>query len=338
MWNKGKDVLRLTGLLLLMALATATLTASSCANKKKHASYPQVAAGPSFNADSAYLYCQMQCDFGYRTVNSDSHERCKEWIAGKFLQYGMTVSMQEAELKGYDGTKLNATNIIASYRPELSSRILLCAHWDTRPWADNDEDSSNWHKPVMGANDGASGVAILIETARLIDAVDTLGIGVDFVCFDAEDYGVPQWSDMIDDNSWALGSQYWAEKAKENGYSALFGILLDMVGGTGALFYQEGMSLRYAPRIVDMVWHASKVAGYRSFFLDYAGGYVTDDHISINDITGIPTIDIIPFYPDCEVSSFGPLWHTVDDTMENIDKTTLRAVGQTVIQVLFSQY
>lgn len=268
-------------------------------------------------------------------MNSEAHEACGKWIAEKFASFGLAVSTQKADLKGYDGTILKSTNIIASFKPEVANRILLCAHWDSRPWADNDPDEANHKKPVMAANDGASGVAVMLEVARLLP--DSLGIGVDFICFDAEDWGVPQWSDAADDgNSWALGAQYWAAHPHKQGYNANFGILLDMVGGQGATFYQEGMSVQYARSIVDKVWRAAQVVGFGSLFPTQTGGHITDDHIPVNQIAKIPTIDIIPHYPNCEQSNFGPTWHTVNDDMAHIDKNTLQAVGQTLIQVLFS--
>ena len=295
--------------------------------------------GPAFNADSAYAYCKAQCDFGPRTMNSEAHDRCGDWIMAKFRQFGCTVTPQRVTLDGYDGTPLRSTNIIASYRPELPERILLCAHWDSRPWADNDPDSANWRKPVMGANDGASGVAVLLEVARQLGSDTTkLNVGVDFVCFDAEDWGVPRWSTATDNgDSWALGAQHWSANPHKAGYKARFGILLDMVGGQGAQFWREGMSMQYAPDLVKRVWAAAETVGFGSYFVDQDGGYVTDDHVPVKEKAKIPTIDIIPFYPDCKESSFGPTWHTVNDTMENIDKATLGAVGQTVIQVLYSE-
>jgi hypothetical protein len=312
---------------------------ASCGNLRKQASDNSVLmqpVGPVFNADSAYLFCQQQCDFGPRTMNSQAHDDCEQWIIQKFQSYGMAVIPQKTVLTGYDGMPLRSTNIIASYKPELTSRILLCAHWDCRPWADNDPDEANWHKPVMAANDGASGVAVMLEIARLLP--DSLALGVDFICFDAEDYGYPQWETVIDPgNTWALGSQYWSANPHKQGYTARYGILLDMVGGQGAQFYQEVMSKRYAGSIVDRVWRAASVVGYGSFFPMKEGVGITDDHIPVNTIAKIPCIDIIPYYPDCLESSFGPTWHTVNDDMAHIDKNTLRAVGQTVIQVLFSE-
>lgn len=330
--------LRLTHILLPMAAMLLTMASCKSSKKADAETETMTMVGPTFNADSAYAFCAKQCEFGPRTMNSEAHDKCGEWIAAKFREYGCTVTEQKADLKAFDGTVLKSTNIIASYKPELTTRILLCAHWDCRPWADNDPDSTNWRKPVMGANDGASGVAVMLEIARLLQRADSIKVGVDFVCFDAEDWGVPQWSEAdYNGDSWALGAQYWAERAHSEGYKARFGILLDMVGGVAATFYREAFSQKYASAIVDKVWTSAKVAGYSSFFPDSDGGMITDDHVPVNEKANIPTVDIIPFYANCEQSSFGPTWHTVNDTMENIDRNTLKAVGQTVIQVLFSE-
>ena len=324
-------------LLKLSYICLAAFCVASCGNSKKTVA-EAVAVGPEFSADSAYAYCAAQCAFGPRLMNTEEHDKCGDWIEAKFRQFGMAVSRQETIVKGYDGTPLKCRNIIASFRPGNKDRILLCAHWDSRPWADNDPDSANWRKPVMGANDGASGVAVMLEIARLLQRADSIKVGVDFVCFDAEDWGVPQWSEAdYNGDSWALGAQYWAERAHSEGYKARFGILLDMVGGVAATFYREAFSQKYASAIVDKVWYSAKVAGYSSFFPESDGGMITDDHVPVNEKANIPTVDIIPFYANCEQSSFGPTWHTVNDTMENIDRNTLKAVGQTVIQVLFSE-
>lgn len=312
----------------------------SCGNSKKAAveSAAVQPVGPSFVADSAYAYCEAQCAFGPRTMNSRAHDECEAWIVDNFRRFGMDVQTQKADLKGYDGTILKSTNIIASYKPDNPERILLCAHWDSRPWADNDPDEANWHEPVLAANDGASGVAVMLEIARLLGLQDSLAIGVDFICFDAEDWGTPQWAEAADNGDyWALGAQYWSASPHKDNYKARFGILLDMVGGQGAQFYQEGISKQFAQNVVDKVWAAARAIGYGSFFPKTTGGSITDDHVPVNEKRGIPTVDIIAYYPDCEQSSFGPTWHTVDDDMRHIDKNTLQAVGQTVIQVLFSE-
>ena len=292
--------------------------------------------GPDFNADSAYIYLQEQCDFGPRTMNSTAHDKCEKWIIQKFEQYGCKVTTQKATLNGYDGTPLRSTNIIASYNPEATTRIMFCAHWDCRPWADNDPDSTNWHKPIVAANDAASGVGVMIELARILKG-SGLELGVDFICFDAEDYGTPQWFEGEDPgDTWALGAQYFANNLPE-GYAPRYGILLDMVGGVGAKFYREGMSMQYAPAIVKKVWNAARQVGYGSNFPKDDGGMITDDHIPVNQTANIPCIDVIPYYPDCAQSSFGPTWHTIADNMDNIDKNTLKAVGQTMVQVLFTE-
>lgn len=300
--------------------------------------------GPEFNADSAYAFVRAQCDFGPRDMNSRGHEQCLDWLVARFRQYGCTVTTQRARLKGYDGTLLNSTNIMASHNPAATTRVMLCAHWDSRPWADNDPDSLNWRKPILAANDAASGVAVMLELARLLQSAVATGkggqkleLGVDFVCFDAEDWGTPQWSSLPDDaGSWALGAQYFAAHLPQ-GYAPRYGILLDMVGGQGARFYREGMSMQYAPEIVKKVWRAARQAGYGSYFPKADGGMITDDHVPLNQTARIPCIDVIPYYPDCRQSSFGPTWHTLADDLQHIDKNTLKAVGQTMVQVLFTE-
>ena len=325
-----------------LAVAIAVLLMAACGNTKQSTSETTTKTepvGPSFSADSAYQYCQRQCDFGPRTMNSEAHEQCGAWIAQQFRQRGLQVTLQQAGLRGYDGTTLKSTNIIAAYRPELSKRILLCAHWDSRPWADNDPDEANHRRPVMAANDGASGVAVMLELARLL-ATDSIAIGVDFVCFDAEDWGTPQWAETNgnDGDTWALGAQYWAEQqAQTQANDYRYGILLDMVGGQGALFYQEQVSVYYAPEVVKKVWAAAQTVGFGSYFPKEEGDAITDDHVPVNRTAKIPCIDIIPHYPDCEASSFGPTWHTVSDDMNHIDRNTLQAVGQTLVQVLYSE-
>ena len=330
---------------IIITICCLTFLFCACTGGKKSSAQPTVVAepvGPAFMADSAYLFCQQQCDFGPRVMNSEAHEQCGAWIAATFRRFGMDVTLQKADLRGYDGTMLHSTNIIASYLPERQERLLLCAHWDSRPWADNDPDSQNHRQPVMAANDGASGVAVMLEVARLLSLQQPDSpLGIDFVCFDAEDWGTPQWADSQgnDADTWALGAQHWAERWRQGGSAVKYryGILLDMVGGEGSRFYQEGVSLHYAANIVKKVWRAAETIGYGSIFLKEEGGMITDDHVPVNQQAGIPCIDIIPYYPDCQASSFGPTWHTVNDNMDHIDKTTLQAVGQTLVQVIYSE-
>ena len=333
-------------------LFTILLFLAGCGTTKESQTQ-QAAVNIEFSADSAYAFCAAQCNFGPRTMNSEAHEQCAQWIQQKFQQYGYDVQLQKADLRGYDGTILKSTNIIAttpdgttpaasnsSTTPDdsPSGRILICAHWDSRPWADNDPDSANWRKPVMAANDGASGVAVMLELARLLQQHDSARIAVDFICFDAEDWGIPQWVDDVDADSWALGAQYWAANPHHSSSTTYnYAILLDMVGGQGAKFYREQLSMHYARSIVEKVWQAADAAGYGSFFPHKDGGGVTDDHLPVNEKAHIPCIDIISHYPDCAQSSFGPTWHTINDDMDHLDRNTLQAVGQTLVQLIFTE-
>ena len=324
----------------LIALLLLMMTCACSTTKKSQRE--QTVVNIEFCADTAYAFCQAQCDFGPRTMNSEAHEQCAQWIQQQFVKYGYQVTLQKADLKGYDGTVLRSTNIQAAAPDgsqsnivsETKPRILICAHWDSRPWADNDPDEANHHKPVMAANDGASGVAVMLELARLLSQHDSARVTVDFVCFDAEDWGVPQWADGIDSDSWALGAQHWASHFAGPKYE--YAILLDMVGGQGAKFYREQYSMEHARNVVEKVWKAAGTAGYGSLFVKKDIGYITDDHVPVNETAHIPCIDVINHYPDCQQSSFGPTWHTVSDDMQHIDKNTLQAVGQTLLQLIYS--
>lgn len=328
---------------MILACATIALGCLSCANSKKTSSADaeQTEASvkvPAFNGDSAYLYVKEQVDFGPRTPNSKAHDLCGDYLAAKLEAFGAKVYNQRADLTGYDGKTLKARNIIGAYNPDSPRRVLLCAHWDSRPWADNDPDKNNHRKPILGANDGASGVGVLLEVARQLQK-QAPTIGIDIIFFDMEDYGTPQFESSINDNSntWCLGSQYWSRTPHVQGYNARFGILLDMVGGKGATFLKEGLSVQYAPAIVKKVWKAAKKIGFDNYFVDENGGYVTDDHQPINEIARIPCIDIVNCDMNNQLSSFGDFWHTVNDDMSVIDKNTLQAVGQTVLQVIYNE-
>lgn len=317
-----------------------TVMLTGCgADKSKTASEPsssQSVEVPTFCADSAYSHIERQCAFGPRVPGTDAHVQCGKWIGDQFAAYGMTVMRQEATLIRYDGVKMPSCNIIAQSNPQASTRLVIASHWDSRPWADNDPDPANHHTPVPAANDGASGVAVMLELAKNLSQ-HPIEIGVDFVCFDAEDAGIPQWDDQaaLDESSWCLGSQYWATHPHTS--AIVKSILLDMVGGRAAHFYQEGYSMSYASSLVEEVWQAARRAGFGSFFPNQQGGYITDDHLPVNQKAHIPMIDIVPYYPEAEESSFGPTWHTLDDTPQHIDKTTLQAVGQTLLQFIYNQ-
>ena len=317
------------------------LSAFSCAggsNKQQSApaaSQDVTVQVPQFNADSAYTYIHRQVDFGPRVPNTEGHVACGEYLAGELERFGASVTSQHVDLIAYDGTLLKARNIIGSYKPETKKRIALFAHWDTRPWADNDSDEKNHHTPILGANDGASGVGVLLEIARQLQQQQP-ALGIDIVLFDAEDYGAPQFYDGTHrEESWCLGSQHWARHPHVENYNARFGLLLDMVGGANSLFFKEGYSEEYAPDINRKVWEAARRLGYGNTFVEgNGGGFITDDHIFVNRLARIKTIDIIASDAQGE---FVPTWHTVNDNMDHIDKQTLKAVGQTVLEVIYKE-
>lgn len=290
---------------------------------------------PTFSSDSAYLYIQQQVDFGPRVPNTAAHKACASFLSATLKRFGANVIEQQAELTAFDGTILQAINIIGSFNPEAEMRVMLFAHWDTRPWADHDANPENRKKPVLGANDGASGVGVLLEIARQI-GIQKPNIGIDIIFFDAEDYGAPETFSGNTEDSWCLGTQYWAKNPHVPGYRARYGILLDMVGAPQATFLREQISEYYAPHIVEKVWSQANNLGFGQYFVNKKGGAITDDHLYVNKLAGIPSIDIIQYDTDSE-SGFGHYWHTVNDTMDNIDKNTLRAVGTTVMHVIYKE-
>jgi len=291
---------------------------------------------PQFNADSAYAFIQKQVDFGPRVPNTPEHVACGNWLVNQFKSYGIKVQVQEASLKAFDGTLLRSKNIIAKYKPERRRRIMFCAHWDTRPFSDHDPDKTNYHKPIDGANDGGSGVAVILEAARLIAQQD-VPLGIDFVLFDSEDYGQPEDSPLPQkQDSYCLGSQYWANSVKGQPNLPMYGILLDMVGGKNAIFTKEGTSMKYAPHIVKRVWNKAAELGYDSYFRNKNTKPLIDDHYYVNPIANIPTIDIIEFDATSK-SKFNKHWHTQNDNMENIDRKTLKAVGQTILAAFYAE-
>ncbi len=293
---------------------------------------------PVFSADSAYSYVAAQIAFGPRVPGSEGHRACGNYLVEKLRSYGANVITQDVELTAYNGDVLPARNIIAQFQPEKSERILLCAHWDTRPWADSDPDTLNHYKPILGANDGGSGVGVLLEIARHLSTVPAT-VGVDIVLFDAEDYGLHN-NDVAkyytNTTSWALGSQYWSLNPHKAGYSARYGILLDIVGAPDSRFCHERYSVQYAGRVVHKVWQQASQLGYSNYFCHASGGLITDDHYYVNTLLGVPCIDIINCDPESP-NGFGPHHHTVNDNMEWISAETLKAVGQTVMTVIYNE-
>ncbi len=316
-----------------LAIAILTLLVSSCSSTAQTESSAPKQAGKSpvaeFVADSAFAYVKAQCDFGPRVPGTEAHSKCGDYLVKKLQSFGIDVIEQKAQLKAFDGTALNMRNIIGEINPDAQQRILLLAHWDCRPWADSDPKTENHKKPVMGANDGASGVGVLVEIARALQA-NKPNIGVDILFVDDEDWG----DHSGDSETWALGTQYWTKNMHRDGYRPMYGILLDMVGDSNASFYQEYYSTVYAKGIVQEVWKVAKKLGYADYFKSQQGGAITDDHYFVNQ-AGIPCINIIDTRYDCP-NGFVPYWHTIGDTIDNIDPATLKAVGQTVLTLIYS--
>lgn len=324
----------------LSVIALSMVIFSSCNNPKleeakdkgKRSKKERVQV-PVFNADSAYQFVAQQVAFGPRVPNTEAHRNAAIYLETTLKRFTPHVLVQSFQQRAYDGTILNGKNIIAQFNKDQTKRVLLAAHWDSRPFADHDPDESNHHTAIDGANDGASGVGVLLEIARQM-AIQAPTVGIDIVLFDLEDYGTPTFVEEKDDKSWALGSQYWANNPLPVGYTANYGILLDMVGAENVSFRMEYYSMRYAPHIVKKVWKQAALLGYDSIFLFEEGGYVLDDHIPVNEILRIPMIDII-HYDDDRDSSFFPHWHTVNDNLDKIDKLSLAIIGETVTHVIY---
>jgi hypothetical protein len=289
---------------------------------------------PLFNADSAFSFIEKQVAFGPRVPGTKAHEECAGWMVEKLKSYTPDVLVQSAPIKTFDGKTHTLKNIIASFQKEKKNRILLCAHWDTRPFSDQDRENKN--EPSDGANDGGSGVGVLIEIARLL-SLSSPNTGVDIILFDLEDYGETDFSEFPSmEDSWCLGSQYWAKNFHTPGYTAQFAVLLDMVGAQNATFAIERHSVEYASWVVKKVWGTASRLGYSDYFIYKEIHAITDDHVYINQYANIPAIDIIQHDPKSP-SNFYKHWHTHNDKLEHVDKSTLKAVGQTLLEVIFRE-
>jgi glutaminyl-peptide cyclotransferase len=335
-------------------LSLCALLLTSCNDTKKASSETTetTTTTPAFTADSAYAFIEQQLAFGPRVPNTPAHVQGGDYIVAKLKQFGCTVTEQPFTVKAWDGTVIRGRNIIGSINPEAAKRIFISSHWDSRPHADADSVEADKKKPVPAANDGASGVAVMLEMARAIQQAKAKpGIGIDLIFFDAEDWGdgakaggdkepiggrVDQVASEIDYIGFCLGSRHWAKNPHTPGYSAYYGILLDMVGAKGATFLKEGYSMQFAPSVVQVVWNTASQLGYSQQFVDASGGTITDDHVAPNTIAKIPTIDIIHQQSN-GLGTFFPDWHTAEDDMRNIDKGTLKAVGQTLLQVAYNE-
>lgn len=290
---------------------------------------------PDFNADSAYAFVAAQVAFGPRVPNSTAHVRCGDYLVAMLKKWGCTVVEQRFVATTYNGKKLNARNIVGSINPQATKRILLASHWDSRPVAE--QDPIDKKTPIAGANDGASGVGVLLELMRVLaQAKPQPTVGVDVIFFDVEDGGD---SELAKDkySGFCLGSQYWAANKHTPNYVAYYGVLLDMVGAKGATFPREGFSVQYAGEITRNIWNIASQLGYNQYFIDQDGGAITDDHLPVNELAKIPMIDIIHQQINNPKKTFFEDWHTHEDDLRNIDRPTLKAVGQVLLQTLYQE-
>ncbi|MDH5603312.1 MAG: M28 family peptidase [Cyclobacteriaceae bacterium] len=291
---------------------------------------------PKFFADSSYYFVEKQVSFGPRVPNTTAHVQTGNYLIDKLKAYGASVTEQHFTAFTYDAQKLTLRNIIATFYPEKQKRILLAAHWDSRPFADKDTDRQD--QPIDGANDGASGVAVLLEIARVLSLSNPPEVGVDIILFDGEDWGEKynegyvQTPDTL--ATWyCLGSQHWARNKHEKNYSAYYGILLDMVGAQGSQFRKEGLSVRVAPKVVEKIWKRAEKLGYSNYFVNARSSEITDDHQFVNDPGKIPMVNIVHYDP--VYGYFGNYHHTHLDNISIIDKETLRVVGETLLNVIY---
>lgn len=296
---------------------------------------PRVPA-PDFNADSAYAYVKAQADMGPRTPGSKPHEKAAQYFEKKFKEFGADVIVQKFTATTFDQKKWLGKNIIASFDPQNATRILLCAHWDSRPFCDRDTVEANRKQSCPGVNDGASGAGVLLEVARILSKQKTK-VGIDIILLDMEDYGAGQTglADEGIEDDWALGSQYWSKNLHKPGYVAKYGILLDMVGAKNTVFPIEMTSAYYAGQIQKDIWATAQNAGFANYFSNKTVGEIIDDHLYINKWANIPCVDIIGYSEDGK--RFFSQHHTPGDNLDVIDKNTLKAVGQTVLEVIYNE-
>lgn len=302
-----KNIIR--SFLLLMFVA-----GLSCASARAGAEVPE------FDSQKAFAFLVRQCEIGPRNPGSEGHRKGRDYLQATLAQYADSVRTQPFPLRfGRPEQTEEAYNIIARFQPEKKERILLCAHWDTRPWADEDPDPKNHDTPVLGANDGASGVAVLLEVARLLHK-HKAPVGVDIVLFDGEDAGT---SGSM--NSWAQGSQYFARTLAPQD-RPIFGVLIDMIGDADLVITKEANSLAAARPVVEKVWKIAQDLGCTAFKPEL-GSSIMDDHIPLLQV-GIPCIDLI----DLDY----PYWHTISDTPDKCSASSLDQVGRVLVHLIYT--
>jgi glutaminyl-peptide cyclotransferase len=290
----------------------------------------QAKTAPTFNSESAWKYLTDQTNFGPRNPNSKAHEKCLVYLKTKLEETSSSVSLQSFRHIGYENEAFEMTNIIASFQPQIGTRILLIAHWDSRPRADREKDPKKQTQPILGANDGASGVAVLLELARLMKN-NPPPIGVDILLVDGEDYGKEGNIDW-----YFLGARNFV-KNKPSKYFPLYGILLDMVGDKNLRIPMENYSLQSAPDLVKHIWNIAKELNISQFDASNTS-YIQDDHIEIQKGM-IPCIDIIDadLVGNSSSDESRNYWHTLRDTPDRCSKESLKAVGDVLVYFIYQK-
>lgn len=319
----------------VISFGMCSCSGSSAKTAKSNEPVTKTALLGAFDKDSAYKYIAEQVAFGPRVPGTESHDKCGRYLVDRLKQFGAdTIIEQHAVVEAFNGDKLPINNIFARFNKAALNRVLLVAHWDTRPWANMETNAEKSRQPVPGANDGASGVGVILEIARNL-GLKTPDCGVDILFTDAEDYGSSD-NFVNDDTSWCLGTQYWIEHLP---YTAVdrpvYGILLDMVGGVDARFHREIQSNQEAKSPTVKVWSEANALGFGDIFVNKVGGAVIDDHVYLIK-AGIPTTDIVE-HISLATGNFPATWHTLDDDMQHISTETLDAVGKTVLNVVYKE-
>jgi len=292
--------------------------------------YTAPASIPGFSGDRAFALLERQVDFGPRVPGSEAHAQCLQFFRSFFDSLGIATEVQSFDFPGYDGEMLPLRNVIARINPGAEQRVLLAAHWDSRPTADRESDPDRALRPVPGANDGASGVAVLLHLAEVL-ADSPPPIGIDIVLFDGEDYGREG-----DESMFCLGSKYFAASTDPSRSAPMFGILLDLIGDRDAVFPMEEFSRRYAGDILSMVWDVAEQRGIDRFVRTPHSG-IYDDHVPLNTVAGIKTINIV----DAVLVGHNTddprrqYWHTLQDLPAQCAPAPLADVGQVLLSIIF---
>jgi Zn-dependent M28 family amino/carboxypeptidase len=310
----------------LAAMLAATLLMSACSKSDAPAT---AVTTTDFDADSAMSYARQQVAFGPRIPNTEAARKTGDWIVGKLKGTADTVLEQTWTHTTAKGEKLALRNIFARFRPNEKNRVLYLTHWDTRPVADSDPDPANRTKPFDGANDGASGVGLLLAIADALKKTPP-GVGVDLLFVDGEDWGDfgPPDVDVL------IGSEYFAAHLPSADYKPLYGVLFDMIGDQDLAIYQEGNSINAAPEVVQKVWGQAKQMGYESTFIPQAQNTITDDHVPLIK-AGLRVIDVIDLdYGPKNASGVGVWHHAVADKMEHVSAKSLKIVGDVALALL----